>query len=297
MNANFFGNPKNNISLYELKDTKIETITNAISESVKFKLISSEKLSSIIGAVEGIGLDNENNKFSIELYRYKDKKDVKISSLMKDVCIETIAKGYFLICIHEGVEYKDKIQLNFQTINKDKDKKNIENIKDGKQVNILNDQDFKSKIESKYKTTGKEDWLNIISPYLIFIGEIETNRNQTMSERMGAAYQCHLSTKLIRLPDGKELIYSDIFSVKEKVVVDSISKYLKDNKIKFEESDLELTGESLVQFYALNNYEFSLIDTKSIADSCNPLFDKKIPINIISPFLTKWIKQQLQIFT
>jgi hypothetical protein len=172
-----------------------------------------------------------------------------------------------------------------------------DNIKDGKQVNILNDQDFKSKIESKYKTTGKEDWLNIISPYLIFIGEIETNRNQTMSERMGAAYQCHLSTKLIRLPDGKELIYSDIFSVKEKVVVDSISKYLKDNKIKFKESDLELTGESLVQFYALNNYEFSLIDTKSIADSCNPLFDKKIPINIISPFLTKWIKQQLQIFT
>jgi hypothetical protein len=171
INANFFGNPKNNISLYELKDTKIETIANAISESVKFKLISSEKLSSIIGAVEGIGLDNENNKFSIELYRYKDKKDVKISSLMKDVCIETIAKGYFLICIHEGVEYKDKIQLNFQTINKDKDKKNIENIKDEKKGNILNNQDQKTKFESKYFQINNK-----------FISKINnTNKNLVLS--------------------------------------------------------------------------------------------------------------------
>lgn len=152
------------------------------------------------------------------------------------------------------------------------------------------------KLILKYKTTGEEDWLNIISPYLIFIGEIETNRNQTPEERMGGAYQCNLSTKLIQLTDGKELIYSDIFSVKEKVVVDAISKYLKDNKINFEESDLELSSESLVEFYTLNNYQFSLIDTKLIADSCNQtLFDKEIPIHVIRPHLTKWMKQQLQI--
>jgi len=153
------------------------------------------------------------------------------------------------------------------------------------------------KLISKYKTTGEEDWLNIISPYLIFVGEIETNRNQSISERMGGAYQCNLSTNLIRVTDGKKLIYSDIYSVKEKVVVDAISKYLNDNKINFDESNLELTSESLVEFYTLNNYQFSLVDTKSIADSCNqPLFDKKIPIYVISPYLTKWMKQQLQIF-
>ena len=138
--------------------------------------------------------------------------------------------------------------------------------------------------------------MKIISPYLIFIGEIETNRNQTTEQRMGGAYQCNLSTKLIRLSDGKKLIYSDIFSVKEKVIVDAISKYLNDNKINFEKSDIELTSESLVEFYTLNNYKFSLIDKNSIADSCNqPLFAKEIPIHIISPYLTKWMKQQLQI--
>ena len=150
------------------------------------------------------------------------------------------------------------------------------------------------KLISKYKTNGEEDWLKIISPNLIFIGEIETNRNQPYPER--GMYQCSLSTKLIRLSDGEELGYSDIFSVKEDKVVGAISKYLKDNKINFDDSDLELINKSLGNFHDFNRGEFSLMDPETITDSCNiKLFDRKIPIYVISPYLTKWMKQQLQI--
>ena len=150
------------------------------------------------------------------------------------------------------------------------------------------------KLISKYKTNGEEDWLEIISPNLIFIGEIETNRNQPFPER--GAYQCALSTKLIRLSDGEELGYSDIFSVKEDKVVGAIFKYLKDNKINFNESDLELINESLGNFNDFNRGEFSLMNSEIIWDSCdNKLFDREIPMYVISPYLTKWMKQQLQI--
>jgi hypothetical protein len=159
--------------------------------------------------------------------------------------------------------------------------------------------DSKSVVENyerlikKYKTSGEEDWLTIISADLIFIGEIETNRNQPYPER--GMYQCHLSTKLLRLSDGKEITYSDIFSAQEKIVVNAIYKYMKVNNINVDENHQESINKSLVDFYTLNNKEFNLINYESIADTCNPLFEKEIPISVITPHLTKWMKQQLQI--
>lgn len=153
------------------------------------------------------------------------------------------------------------------------------------------------KLISKYKINVEdivdESWLNIISPNLIFIGEIETNRNQTPEERMGGANQCSLSTKLIRVTDGKKLIYSDIFSVKKEIIINEISKYLKVNKINYEESALEFTNESLVKFFSFDKYNFSLMLE---SDCYQPLFDKEIPIKIIDPYFTEWMKQQLQVF-
>jgi predicted nucleic-acid-binding Zn-ribbon protein len=149
------------------------------------------------------------------------------------------------------------------------------------------------KLISKYNpSVSDENWVYIISPNLIFIQNMETNRNQTPEERMGGANQCSLSTRLIRLTDGKELIYSDIFSVKKETIINAISKYLKDEKINFEESDLELTNESLVKFFSFDQNKFSLIMD---GDCYQPLFDKEIPYYVIRPHLTKWMKQQLQI--
>jgi hypothetical protein len=128
---------------------------------------------------------------------------------------------------------------------------------------------------------------------LILIGDIETNRNQTPAERMGGAYQCNLSTKLIRLTDGKELIHSDIFSVKKEIVVNAISKYAKDNKINFDESELQQNTDSLVMFYTLNQSHFNLV---RILTCDEPFFDKEIPIYIIYSYFTELMKQQLQVY-
>ena len=153
---------------------------------------------------------------------------------------------------------------------------------------------LKFKRNGESSSPNEEDSLDIISTNLIFIQEIDTNRNQPYAER--GAYQCNLSTKLIRLSDGKELLYSDIFSVKEDEVVKAISKYLNDNKKDLDESDLKLINKSLASFYFFDRYTFSLRDPELYVNSCDiKLFDKDIPIDIISPYFTEWMKQQLKI--
>jgi len=62
--------------------------------------------------------------------------------------------------LQDLMKFQKKKDLNFQIFNKNKENK--ENIKDGKQVNILNDQDLKSKFESKYFQI-KEEFISKIS--------------------------------------------------------------------------------------------------------------------------------------
>jgi len=68
--------------------------------------------------------------------------------------------------LQDLMKFQKKKDLNFEIFNKDKEnkenKENKEKIKDGKQVNILNDQDLKSKFESKYFQI-KEEFISKIS--------------------------------------------------------------------------------------------------------------------------------------
>ena len=73
------------------------------------------------------------------------------------------------------IAYSGWVGINIQNGIENKIKNNAVNISsESKNVPIdskLIDQNYE-KLISKYKTTGEEDWLKIISPYLIFIGEI-----------------------------------------------------------------------------------------------------------------------------
>jgi hypothetical protein len=144
------------------------------------------------------------------------------------------------------------------------------------------------KLLKQHQTKGVEDWISIISPDLIFIGVIETNRSQ--ADRVGM-WRCNLVTKLVRLSDGKTLEYRDVFNVQVGTVADEIMQWFK----KAENLDRDQVINSLkdLSFMNFTREEFTLIDDRETWMNCDtPLVDA-MPLHVIEKYMTKWMLDQI----
>ncbi len=168
------------------------------------------------------------------------------------------------------------------------EKNRIDETKDNKQVQNL--------IIEKYKKQGE---VQVISSDLIILTKIETNRDQDYKERMGAPYQCVITSQsFIRLSDLKELVYSDVFNYgNTEKIINSIVNNAETIGLNVKEINRKDIQESLdnLSFSMINKNEFNFIEYEPIHLSCDStIFAKNLPFKSIEPYLTDWFKRQFQ---
>ncbi len=149
------------------------------------------------------------------------------------------------------------------------------------------------KLLKQHQTKGEEDWILIVSPDLIFIGEIETNRSQPRETR--GFYQCSLSTKLIRLSDGKMLEYGDVFNAPAGKLADEILDWIKKNRKLDLDRDQVIYSLQSLSFETFTSKKINLIDESAIWLTCDMTLFDEIPLDVIRKHLTKWMSDQLNL--
>ena len=143
----------------------------------------------------------------------------------------------------------------------------------------------------KYRPKGDEDWMTIVSPDLVLVGTIQGSR-EPHPERM---YQCSLGTQLIRLSDGKELTYGDIFASPESEVFKSILKMIPDKEKSALDKEYVIKSLRELNFSKIADQKFNLI-ADSVMDSCNStVFNEDVSVFFIEQHLTDWMKRQLRL--
>jgi hypothetical protein len=143
----------------------------------------------------------------------------------------------------------------------------------------------------KYRPKGDEDWMTIVSPDLVLVGTIHGSR-MPHPERM---YQCSLGTQLIRLSDGKELTYGDVFVSSESEVFKSILKTIPDKEKSALDKEYVIKSLRELNFSKIADQKFNLT-ADSLTDSCNlTVFDEDISVLSIEQHFTDWMKRQLRL--
>lgn len=140
----------------------------------------------------------------------------------------------------------------------------------------------------------KKGDVTIISSDLILFNEIETNRDQEVSQR--GPYQCNITTTIIyRVSDQKALKFSDIFILNSQgEIFKSIKSNLQNQNT--DEIDEEIKSAiSELDFKIFNSKEFNFISYSNPADSCDlTVMDKNMQTRIISPFFNDYMKNQFK---
>lgn len=103
-------------------------------------------------------------------------------------------------------------------------------------------------------------------------------------------YQCHLTSTIYAINGEKKISYEDVFgSVDPKLILESIKT---GNKIESDESSLLKSIEN-IDFKILSQFEFILIDSDNVVDTCN-FQHGPFKTDSIRPFFTELMRRNLQ---